>query len=125
MCCFGNCRTLAVLASLIVGVVAAFLQITGTIAVTAVFLWVTLGVAVGFLALFVISAAFGRGCCGALTVPLAGVLGTTLLSIVLLAVGITATSVISAILVGALIVFFSLIITGAVCYVRCIVDCDE
>ena len=125
MCFCGNCRVFAVLASVIVGVVAAFLQITGAITVTPAFLWVTLGVAVGFLALFVAAAAYGRGCCGTLTVPLAGILGTTLFSIVLLAVGVTATSVVSAILVGALLGFFSLIITGAVCYVRCVADCDD
>ena len=125
MCFCGNCRIFAVLASVVIGVIAAFMQITGMITVTAAFLWVTLGVAVGFMALFVLTASHGRGCCGALGVPLAGVLGTALLSVVLLAVGVTATSVVSAILVGALLSFFSLILAGSACYVRCVADCDE
>lgn len=55
--CFINCNckcgcTLAVIvASLLIGVVAAFLQIMAVITVTPVFLWIALGIAVGFLAI--------------------------------------------------------------------------
>ena len=46
------------------------------------------------------------------------------LSVILLAVGITATSTVSAILVGLLVLFFALTITGAACLVRCLFDCE-
>ena len=61
-CCFRwSCSTIAVIAGVILGVLAAFLQITAVITVTPAFLWVVLGVAIGFLA---ITLATGRcyGC---------------------------------------------------------------
>lgn len=124
-CCKWSCQALAVAASVVIGIVTAFLQITGIITVTVPFLWVTFGIAVGYLALLVFVTAVGRTCCGSPNVPLAGVLGTTLFSVILLAAGVTATSVISAIFSGLLLLFFSLIITGSACYVQCLSDCDE
>lgn len=125
MFCSWNCRAVAVIASVIVGIVTAFLQITGVITLTVPFLWVAFGIAVGALAVYILATAIGRTCCVSLGVPLAGVLGTVLFSLILLAVGITATSVVSAILSGLLLFFFSLIIAGSACYVRCLSDCDE
>lgn len=121
-----SCTLAAIVASVIIGVVAAFLQITGIITVTPVFLWVAFGVAVGYLGVLVASA--GRryaGCCVCRTVGtlLAGILGTILFSVILLAVGIVATSVVSAILVGLLLLFASLMVTGSACFVRCVSDC--
>ena len=49
---------------------------------------------------------------------LAGVLG-----VILLAVGIVATSILSAILVGVLLFFFSLTLTSTACLVRSLADC--
>ena len=45
-----SCTGLAVIASAILGVIAAFLRITAVITVTPAFLWVALGVAVVYLA---------------------------------------------------------------------------
>jgi len=56
---------------------------------------------------------------------LAGILGTVLFSLVILAVGIVATSVVSAILVGLLVAFFALIVTATACLIRCLADCDD
>ena len=90
-----SCVITAVVVSVILGVIAAFLQITGTITVTPAFLWVVLGVAIGYLGILLSTANRERsGCCAALGTVLVGILGAALFAVVLLAVGITATSVV-------------------------------
>ncbi len=122
--CNCRCSAVAVVASAILGVIAAFLLITGVITVTPVFLWVALGVAIVYLGVQVVAAALAqktecsRCRCAALDALLAGILGTILFAAVLLAVGITATSVVSAILVGLLVFFFTLTVASTACYVR-------
>lgn len=126
-----SCTGVAAVASAVLGVLAAFLQITGVITVTTAFLWVAFGVAVVYLAILVAGAVLSRRTvtercrCSALNTLLAGILGTILFSVVLLAVGIVATSVINAILVGLLVLFFALTLTGSACYVRCLADCES
>lgn len=124
-----SCTLAAIIASAIVGVVTAFLQITGVITVAPVFLWVAFGIAVVYLGVLVATAArrteTGECVCTALNTLLAGILGAILLAVVLLAVGIVATSVLSAILVGILLFFLSLTLTGAACYVRCLAACGS
>ena len=128
--CRWDCTVVAVILSAIVGVVAAFLQISGTITVGTAFLWVALGIGVVYLAALVAAYALGRctqrpACaCRGLTALLVGILGTVLLSLVLLAVGIVATSVLSAIGVGLLLFFLWLTLTASACYVRCQADCS-
>ena len=128
--CRFNCSLFAVISSVVLGVIAAFLQISGVITVTTAFLWVALGIGVVYLLGLVTASALGRDCmrpgclCRALNGVLAGVLGTILLALVLLAVGITATSVVSAILVGVLVFFLWLTVASSACYVRCGADCD-
>jgi hypothetical protein len=120
-----------VIASVIVGVVAAFLQITGVIAVTPVFLWVVFGIAVGYLAVSLAATALTRrtentNClCSSIKTLLAGILGSILLATVSLAVGIVATSILSAIAVGLLLFFFSLTLTSTACLVICFANCDN
>ena len=128
--CRNRCALLSVVASIIIGVVTAFLQITGTITVSPVFLIVAFGIAIAALGVLILASALvrryaGACLCTALQVLLTGILGTVLLSVVLLAVGIVATSVISAILVGLTAGFFTLTVTGAACFVRCLADCGE
>lgn len=128
--CRNRCVLLAIVASIIIGIVAAFLQITGTITVTPVFLVVAFAVAVAALGVLALTTALvrryaGSCLCTALQAVLTGILGTVLLSVVLLAVGIVATSVISAILVGLTAGFFALMVTAAACFVRCLADCGE
>ena len=130
-CCETKCRCilLSLVAGVILGVVAAFLQITGMITVTPAFLWVVLGIAVVYLAVFVIAGALqsrqgaGECFCDTLDTVLAGILGSALFAVVLLAVGITATSVVSAILVGLLVFFLALTLTATACFVRKLMDC--
>lgn len=122
-----SCTLIAVIASAFVGIIAAFLQITGVITVTPAFLWVAFGIAVGYLALTLVSTT-GRsnsGCCAPLLTLLIGTLGTALFALILLAVGITATSTVSAILVGVLLFFLSLTLTATACRVKCIADCGD
>lgn len=129
--CRNECPLLAVLASIILGVIAAFLQITAVITVTPAFLWVALGIAVVYLAVLEVSVALTRRAeqklclCDAINTVLAGILGTALLAVVLLAVGIVATSVVSAILVGVLVAFLALTLAGTACLVRCSADCES
>lgn len=131
--CKSDCAGLAIVSSIIIGIITAFLRYTAVITVTPAFLWVTLGIAVVYLAvLLAVSPTIRRtGCvCNNLPVLLAGILGTVLLSIVLLAIPFAATSVIGAIITGALLLFFSLIITTVACLINCIlcyntvIDCD-
>lgn len=128
--CRFNCNLFAVITGVILGVVAAFLQISGVITVTTAFLWVALGIGVVYLLGLLTASALGRDTarpvclCRSLNTLLAGVLGTVLLALVLLAVGITATSVVSAILVGLLVFFLWLTVAASACYVRCAADCD-
>lgn len=125
-----GCTVIAVVASLIIGIIAAFLRITAVITLTPAFLWVLLGIAVVYLAVTLISAALLRNgycerLCSIVTTLLAGVLGTVLLSIVLLAIEFVATSIIGAILTGALLFFFFLTVTSTACLVRCFFNCND
>lgn len=129
--CKRDCTLIAVVASLILGVVAAFLQITAVITVTPTFLWVALGIAVGFLGVLLVTTALARRAeckpclCSSLRTVLTGILGAILFATVLLAVGITATSVVSAILIGLLVASLTLIFGGSACLVQCLADCES
>ena len=51
MCnCRNNCTSIAVVVSIIIGIITAFLRITGVITATPAFLWVVFGIAVVYLA---------------------------------------------------------------------------
>ena len=128
--CRTSCTVIAIVASLIIGIITAFLRITAVITLTPAFLWVVFGVAVAYLAVTLVSSAlFRNGCCENLcnivTALLAGILGTILLSVVLLAIEFVATSIIGAILTGALLFFFFLTITSTACLVRCFLNCND
>lgn len=119
-----NCIGVAIIASLVLGIIAAFLQITAVITVTPAFLWVLFGVAVGYLAILLIAAFTGNkslACAGtvySLSATLIGILGTIFASVILLAIAFAATSIIGAIIVGALIFFFTLTLTVSACLVK-------
>lgn len=127
--CKCGCTAAAVIVSIIVGVLAAFLQITGVIFVTPAFLWVVAGVAAVYLGILTLRA----GCCGdggvcvcrALNALLVGILGAIGFALILLAVGITATSILSAILVGLTLFFLSLTIGATACYVKAVAGCGN
>lgn len=125
--CRCSCTVAALVVSAIIGVIGAFLQITGVITLTPVFLWVAFGIAVGLLGLLVLSVRCrAEGCtCSALDALLAAILATVLLAVILLAAGITATSIVSAVLVGLLLFSLALTITAAACYVRQVSGCGS
>ena len=129
--CRNNCVGLSVISSIIIGIVVAFLRLTAVITVTPAFLWVVFGIAVVYLAVALLASALaqrehGPVClCGVLPALLTGILGTILLSVVLLAIEFAATSVIGAIVTGGLLLFFSLAITATACLVKCFARCSQ
>ena len=132
MCnCRFNCVFLAVIASLVLGAIATLLTITAAITVTPAFLWVLLGIAIVYLGITYFASAVsepGRKCrcfCSALNAILVGILGTIVTAVILLGVSFAATSIIGALIVGALIFFFFLIITATACFIRCAFGCNR
>lgn len=129
--CKCGCTVGAIIVSVIIGVITAFLQIAAVITVAPVFLWITFGIAVVYLGVLAVTAALTCRCearrceCSTLTTVLAGILGTIAFSVILLAVGIVATSIVSAIFAGLLLLFFTLTLTGTACFIRSIIGCDE
>lgn len=127
--CNCNCTLAAIIISALAGILTAFLQVTAVITVAPVFLWVIFGIATAYLVGLLIAAP-RCGCreysecqCSALNTLLVGILGTVLFALVLLAVGIIATSVINAIIVGLAVGFFTLILTATACLIRTLFDC--
>ena len=128
--CKGNCTALVVIGSIIIGVVTAFLRITAAITVTPAFLWVLFGVAIGYLAVLLITSALTgpevRGCiCPIISALILGILGTVLTSVILLGITFVATSIVGAIITGLLLLFFALVVGETTCLVKCILSCDD
>ncbi len=129
MCfCFDDrkCGVVSVIVSAIIGVIVAFLRITGTVVVTPALLITAFGVATIFLAVYLL-----RGdeqvcrCRRSVNVALIGIVGTVLFSAFLLAVPFAATSILGAIFTGILAAFFALIFTASACVIRCVGRCDD
>lgn len=129
--CKSECSIGAIIVSIIIGVVTAFLRFSAVITLTPAFLWVLFGISIVYLAITPITLAIIqsfslRECiCSVLPVLIAGILGTILLSVVLLAIEFVATSVLGAILTGALLTFFSLTVTSVACITKCTARCSE
>lgn len=130
--CKLGCTFIGLIASIIIGIIAAVLNFTAVITVTPAFLWVLFGIAVVYLALALVGTAHARTdnrsrpcICSALSALLTGILGTVLFSVILLGVEFAATSVLGAIFVGVLLFFFSLTVTSTACLVKCYAGCDE
>lgn len=125
-----DCTALSITASIIIGVVAGVLRFTAVITLPAPFLWVTFGIALGFLViLFVNTLVNGRtrrnDCvCTGLPLLILGILVTLLAAVILLGITFAATSVIGAIVAGVLLAAFSLIFTSAACFIKCTADCS-
>ncbi len=127
--CLFDCVALSAIAAIIVGVIGVALTITATIAVTPAFLWVSLGIAVVYLAVLLVATAITRspgirGCiCRTLSVLFTGILGTALTSLVLLGVSFAATSFLGALITGALLAFLALTLASTTCLIRCLAGC--
>ncbi|MBQ3181658.1 MAG: hypothetical protein IJB50_02755 [Clostridia bacterium] len=129
--CKSNCSVVAVIASVIIGIIAAVLRTTAVITLTPAFLWVVLGIAVLYLAIILVkSASFSgiaqKSCiCPVLTVLLTAILGAIVTSVILLGITFVATSIIGAIITGALLAFASLIFFETACLIKCLARCDD
>ena len=129
--CGFDCSFLAIAVSVIVGIITTLLTITAVITVTPAFLWVLLGIAVVYLAVTLLASTTfcccrGRDCIGTpLSLILLGILGTILTSIILLGVTFPATSVLGAVISGALLLFFFLFVTSTACLIKCFADTDH
>ncbi|MBE7063379.1 MAG: hypothetical protein IJN25_10280 [Clostridia bacterium] len=128
-CCKVNCTGLALVASVLIGIIAAFLQFLGFITLSPLFVAIVGGIAILFLALLlVLSPAIRnsdvRACaCPILRILLLAVLGAILLAVILLAFPPAAASFLFALLVGALIFFLSLLFATLACFIRCVAGC--
>ena len=124
-----DCIGIALIASLIIGVVAAFLQITAVFTLTPIFSIVAFGIVIFYLAITLIATSLAQRtascnrCCASLPWLLFGITGTILASVVLLLIVFPATSVVGALFVGALFFCFALTIATATCFIRCLSDC--
>lgn len=125
-----DCTLIAVIASVITGIIAAFLSFSATIAVPQFVLWIFFGVALIFLALSLVAAPFIRrrdndSClCPSLTAFLAGIFGTVLLSLVLILVDIATAGLLGSLLTGLLFAAFTLTVTSTACIVKNLFDCS-
>lgn len=120
--CTRDCVFWGLIVSLVIGVLVAFLTVTGTIVLAPIVSVVALGYAAVYLALLSI---FRRsaGCCRALLALIIGLLGTILTALILLAFSFAATSIIGAIISGLLAAAAALSLTASGCYIRCDADC--
>ncbi len=124
-----NCLDIALIASVIIGVIAGVLSFLAVITLTPAFLWVISGVAVVYLALLLFITSFTReySLCKyeTLRAVLFGILGTILFSVILLGVTFAATSVAGAIFSGLAVGFFALTISATACLVIRNVTCNN
>ena len=129
--CKRDCLLFSAIASIIIGIIVAFLRITGVITITPTVLIVAFGIAVLFLLATLIAATLWgqRICrpCAYTTISgvLTGALGAILLSVVLLAINFAATSIVGAIITGALAAFLAYVFSATACTVKCFVKCSE
>lgn len=117
-----ECLIVAIASSIVIGIVAAVLRITGIITLTPAFLWVVFGIAVGFLAIAFILSSLRRfnqydNTNATVRTFIAGILGTILFSLILLGITFATTSAIGAVLTGLLLASFALIITTLACLI--------
>ena len=126
--CELGCTAKGLFVSAIIGIIAAVLRFTAIITITPAFLWVLLGIAIGYLAIESLTPTSvcpeRKSCCRNLTAFFAGILGTVLTSLILLGITFAATSVIGAIVTGFLLFFFSLLIISTVCLIKCRYNCN-
>ncbi len=130
--CKIGCTVSGLIVSLIAGIVTLILNITGTITILPLFLWIGFGVAIGLLIVTLLIVASTdeerkeSGCiCKTLTTLQFGALGAILTALVLLAVDFGGISIIGAIVYGAFIFSFVLLITSVICLARCFASCND
>ena len=129
--CRRGCVFWGLVVSAVIGLVAAFLRITGMLAVPTAALAVVFVLAAVYLATVLVVSALlrhqseGECLCRALRAVLAGILTAALAAVVLLAVPFGAISVIGAIVTGLLAGGVSLILGATACLVQCLAGCGD
>ena len=127
--CTASCAGLALVASIIVGIIAAFLSFTAVITLTPAFLWTAFGIGIVYLGILTATSLLGGGrggcVCENLGTLLIGLLGLILSALVLLGVTFGAGSVLGAIFAGATIGFLALTAGASACLVKCLSGCAE
>ena len=129
-CCKNTCTALGVIFSIIVGVVTTILVITAAVTVAPIFTIAALITAVAYLAVTLLASTALRvgpvdDCrCVALNTLLIAIFGTIISAIIILAVGFAATSIVGAIITGALLLFTTLILTSSACLVKQVTRCE-
>ena len=125
-----DCRLTAIIASVIIGVIAAFLNFSATIVVPQFVLWILFGIAAGFLALTFLIAPMINRCetkhciCSVLSTLLLGIFGTILFALVLVLVDIAAAGLVGSLLAGLLFASFALTLTSVACFIKCLLNCN-
>ena len=129
--CRWNCTAIGIIISIIAGVVGAILLATTTPVIPVAIYWGALVTALVFLTVVLIATAISRlagtGTCLCDTLPtvLAGIIGTIVLSIVVLVLNIATITIPIAILLGVLITFIGILLSGLVCLITCIAGCNS
>ena len=125
--CRNGCTLVAFVASLFIGVIAAFLRYSAVITVTPAFLWTIFGIGVGLLAIGVATPCYDRCAAAGVDSPLTtlvySALGTVLFSTILLAIDFAATSIAGAVFTGVAVFFVSLLLGSAACLT--LAKCNE
>ena len=126
--CRMDCTAIAIIVSIFIGIITAFLTYSAVITVTPAFLWVLFGIAVVYLGVVLLTSVTAcperNVCCRGLYTLLAGILGTILTAVILLGITFAATSIAGAIISGLLLFFFTLLIAGTTCVITCRYNCD-
>ncbi|MBR6808364.1 MAG: hypothetical protein IKM46_08290 [Clostridia bacterium] len=129
--CKPKCTILGITASVIIGIVASLLTVTGNLTLPLPFVWTLFGVAIGFLGVTLLSVSlvrnsYVRECiCSTLPALFTGIFGTILTAAVLITIDIAAASVLGAIVTGLLLLFFTLTLTTGACLAKCIAGCGD
>ena len=128
-CCRRDCTTWAIVAAVVLGVLAVFLQVTGVITIGAAALTAALGVGLVALAVLLLATATaqrgdGYCLCRSLGAALAGAIGTIVLAVTLLAFALPATGLAFLVLTGLLVAAFTLLLASVVCLIRCLSGCS-
>lgn len=127
--CRRDCTGIAVVASLVIGIITGMLRFMGVITVGTAFLWVVFGIAIVYLGILLITSAFtcnnySNNCiCRGYSALLTGILGSILTSVILLAIPFAVTSVVGAIITGGLTAALTLLVVSVVCIIKCRLNC--
>lgn len=129
-CCRRDCTTWAIVAAVVAGVLAVFLQVTGVIAIATPALTAALGVGLVALAVLLLAMATNQNAdgyclCRSVGTALVGAVGSIVLAVLLLALDLPAAGFAFLLLTGLLVAAFVLLLASVVCLIRCLAGCNR